>query len=133
MRLAHGFDREMQDVYGGAMARCKVFVFVLLNERRQNLEPVAISGSGHWLGLEITGYFADSPLVVLFIVERLYVHHHVVSALLILIVRTHKFDESDFELIKETDNKFIRTGYRPFSPKNSWAWPNTLYWRKDVK
>jgi len=24
-------------------------------------------------------------------------------------------------------------GYRLFSPRNPWAWPNTLYWRKDVK
>jgi hypothetical protein len=30
-------------------------------------------------------------------------------------------------------NNFIRAGYRLFSPKNPWAWPNTLYWRKDVK
>ena len=30
-------------------------------------------------------------------------------------------------------NNFIRAGYRLFSPRNPWAWPNTLYWRKDVK
>ena len=30
-------------------------------------------------------------------------------------------------------NNFIRAGYRLFSPKNPWAWPNTLYWRKDMK
>jgi hypothetical protein len=46
----------MQDVYGIAVARCEVLVFVLLDERRQNLETVAISGSGQGLGLEITGY-----------------------------------------------------------------------------
>jgi hypothetical protein len=28
---------------------------------------------------------------------------------------------------------FIRTGYHLFSPKNPAAWPNTPYWRKDVK
>jgi hypothetical protein len=28
---------------------------------------------------------------------------------------------------------FIRMGYRRFSPDNFGAWPNTLYWRKDVK
>ena len=36
----------MQDVYGIAVARCEVLVFVLLDECRQNLETVAISGSG---------------------------------------------------------------------------------------
>ena len=61
----------MQDVYGIAVARCEVLVFVLLDERRQNLETVAISGFGHGFGFEITGYFADSPVVILFIVERL--------------------------------------------------------------
>ena len=30
-------------------------------------------------------------------------------------------------------NNFIRSGYRLFSPRNPWAWPHTLYWRKDVK
>ena len=30
-------------------------------------------------------------------------------------------------------NNFIRAGYRLFSPRHPWAWPNTLYWRKDVK
>lgn len=25
-------------------------------------------------------------------------------------------------------NNFIRAGYRLFSPKTPWAWPNTLYW-----
>jgi GNAT superfamily N-acetyltransferase len=30
-------------------------------------------------------------------------------------------------------NNFIRAGYRLFSPKNPWAWPNTLYWRKSIK
>ena len=30
-------------------------------------------------------------------------------------------------------NNFIRAGYRLFSPRNPWAWPNTLYWRKVVK
>ena len=30
-------------------------------------------------------------------------------------------------------NNFIRAGYRLFSPKTPWAWPNTLYWRKDLK
>jgi hypothetical protein len=29
-------------------------------------------------------------------------------------------------------NNFIRAGYRLFGPKHPWAWPNTLYWRKDV-
>jgi len=46
----------------------------------RNLKTVAISDSGHELGLEITAYFADSPVVILFIVERLYVHYHAVSA-----------------------------------------------------
>jgi hypothetical protein len=30
-------------------------------------------------------------------------------------------------------NKFIRAGYRLFRPKTPWAWPNRLYWCKDVK
>ena len=30
-------------------------------------------------------------------------------------------------------NNFIRAGYRLFSPKIPWAWPSTLYWRKDMK
>ena len=30
-------------------------------------------------------------------------------------------------------NNFIRAGYSLFRPKAPWAWPNTLYWRKDVK
>ncbi|MEH2496321.1 hypothetical protein V1294_002800 [Bradyrhizobium sp. AZCC 1678] len=30
-------------------------------------------------------------------------------------------------------NNFIRAGYRLFNPKAPWAWPHTLYWRKDVK
>jgi hypothetical protein len=30
-------------------------------------------------------------------------------------------------------NNFIRAGYRLFSPRHPWAWPHTLYWRKDVK
>ena len=30
-------------------------------------------------------------------------------------------------------NNFIRAGYRLFGPKNPWAWPHTLYWRKSIK
>ena len=30
-------------------------------------------------------------------------------------------------------NNFIRAGYRLFSPVYPWAWPNTLYWRKDMQ
>lgn len=30
-------------------------------------------------------------------------------------------------------NNFIRAGYRLFIPTNPWAWPHTLYWRKDIK
>lgn len=30
-------------------------------------------------------------------------------------------------------NNFIRAGYRLFAPAHPWAWPNTLYWRKDIK
>ena len=30
-------------------------------------------------------------------------------------------------------NNFIRAGYRLFCPRSPWAWPNTLYWRKDIK
>lgn len=30
-------------------------------------------------------------------------------------------------------NNFIRAGYRLFTPGVPWAWPNTLYWRKDVR
>src|SRR3954447_8604804 len=56
-------DREIQNGYGIAVACCEVLVFVLLDERRQNLERVTISGSGHGLGLEITSYFANSPVV----------------------------------------------------------------------
>jgi GNAT superfamily N-acetyltransferase len=29
-------------------------------------------------------------------------------------------------------NNFIRAGYQLFQPQSPWAWPNTLYWRKDV-
>ena len=37
-----------------------------------------------------------------------------------------------------TDNlhsahNFVRAGYRLFRPERPWAWPNTLYWRKDLK
>jgi hypothetical protein len=39
---------------------------------------------------------------------------------------------SDRQQVYSTHN-FIRAGYRLFSPKTPWAWPNTLYWRKDVK
>jgi hypothetical protein len=44
-----------------------------------------------------------------------------------------------FSIISDTTdnmysaNNFIRSGYRLFSPRNPWAWPHTLYWRKDVK
>ncbi|MGC4083121.1 MAG: GNAT family N-acetyltransferase [Vicinamibacterales bacterium] len=27
-------------------------------------------------------------------------------------------------------NNFIRAGYKLFRPKEPWAWPHTLYWRK---
>lgn len=27
-------------------------------------------------------------------------------------------------------NNFIRAGYRLYRPKEPWAWPHTLYWRK---
>lgn len=27
-------------------------------------------------------------------------------------------------------NNFIQAGYRLFRPKDPWAWPHTLYWRK---
>ena len=30
-------------------------------------------------------------------------------------------------------NNFIRAGYRLYVPRNPWAWPNTLYWRKSIK
>ena len=30
-------------------------------------------------------------------------------------------------------NNFIRAGYCLFIPTHPWAWPNTLYWRKDMK
>jgi hypothetical protein len=30
-------------------------------------------------------------------------------------------------------NNFIRAGYRLFIPMHPWAWPYTLYWRKDMK
>ena len=29
-------------------------------------------------------------------------------------------------------NNFIRAGYRLYVPRNPWAWPNTLYWRKFI-
>ena len=30
-------------------------------------------------------------------------------------------------------NNFIRAGYCLFTPVHPWAWPTTLYWRKDMK
>lgn len=29
-------------------------------------------------------------------------------------------------------NNFIRANYRLYRPKDPWAWPRTLYWRKDL-
>ena len=29
-------------------------------------------------------------------------------------------------------NNFIRLGYRLFEPASPWAWPQTLYWRKEL-
>ena len=29
-------------------------------------------------------------------------------------------------------NNFIRAGYRLYQPRDPWAWPHTLYWRKLV-
>jgi hypothetical protein len=29
-------------------------------------------------------------------------------------------------------NNFIRAGYRLYQPKAPWAWPHTLYWRKNM-
>lgn len=29
-------------------------------------------------------------------------------------------------------NNFIRAGYRLYQPKARWAWPHTLYWRKNM-
>jgi len=29
-------------------------------------------------------------------------------------------------------NNFIRAGYRLYRPKDPWAWPHTLYWRKFI-
>lgn len=29
-------------------------------------------------------------------------------------------------------NNFIRAGYKLYRPKEPWAWPHTLYWRKSV-
>jgi hypothetical protein len=60
-----------------------------------------------------------------------YVHHHAVSAFyaFILFVRIPKFDESDFEFIREADNKStrprnsFRTGHRLSGSQNPGAWP----------
>jgi hypothetical protein len=30
-------------------------------------------------------------------------------------------------------NNFIRAGYLLYRPRNPWAWPNTLYWRKAIR
>ena len=30
-------------------------------------------------------------------------------------------------------NNFIRAGFRLFQPKDPWAWPHTLYWRKFLR
>jgi GNAT superfamily N-acetyltransferase len=30
-------------------------------------------------------------------------------------------------------NNFIRAGFQLFKPKEPWAWPHTLYWRKFVR
>lgn len=32
-----------------------------------------------------------------------------------------------------SSNNFIRAGYRLYQPKEPWAWPHTLYWRKFVR
>lgn len=29
-------------------------------------------------------------------------------------------------------NNFIRQGYRLYEPASPWAWPHTLYWRKEL-
>jgi hypothetical protein len=29
-------------------------------------------------------------------------------------------------------NNFIRAGYRMYRPPSPWAFPDTLYWRKDI-
>jgi hypothetical protein len=61
-----------------------VLFFVVLDENRKNLKTIAIGGPVYWLGLEIAGYFADGPVVVLLVVERLYVHHFMASAFTLL-------------------------------------------------
>ena len=30
-------------------------------------------------------------------------------------------------------NNFIRAGYLLYKPRDPWAWPNTLYWRKFIR
>jgi Phage terminase large subunit len=30
-------------------------------------------------------------------------------------------------------NNFIRAGYRLYQPRDPWAWPHTLYWRKPIR
>jgi hypothetical protein len=30
-------------------------------------------------------------------------------------------------------NNFIRAGYRLYSPREPWGWPQTLYWRKQIR
>ena len=74
------FDRKMQNIDGIAMLRYEVLVLVRLDKGRKNLETIAVGGAGLGFEFEITGYFADRPVVIPFIVERLYVHHHTVSA-----------------------------------------------------
>ena len=58
----------------------EVLILIILDENRKNFKTVAIGGSVHRLGFEIAGYFADRPIVILFVVERLYVHHFTASA-----------------------------------------------------
>jgi hypothetical protein len=79
------------------------------------------------------GYFADSPIVILFTVERLYVHHHAVSAYaFILFVRIPKFDESGFEFIETSilglEIPFARAITCPVPKIPGVA--DMLYWRK---
>jgi hypothetical protein len=61
---------------------CEVLVFILFDAHTQSFEAVAIGSARRRLFLEVARHFADSPIVILFIVERLYVHHHTVAALI---------------------------------------------------
>ena len=54
LRFAHRLNRETENVHRVAVRRREVLVLVVLDENRQNLEPVSISSSQRGINFEIT-------------------------------------------------------------------------------